>query len=70
MAGVHSCLLPSEYKQLAEERIRVKGVKGVIWKVDVDWSQHSVDMATNSSWESECKYMRRLHWYIKLKASD
>ena len=67
MASVHSFLLPSKYKQLAEDRIRIKGV---MWKVDVNWSQHSVDMATNSSWESECKYMRRLHWYIKLKASD
>ena len=67
MASVHSFLLPSKYKQLAEDRIRIKGV---MWKVDVNWSQHSVDMATNSSWESECRYMRRLHWYIKLKASD
>ena len=64
MVAVHSQLLPRRYTNLAE---REKLIDGVWWKLEVTWALKPHDLAVTPSWESECRYMRKLHWLLKLR---
>ena len=65
MAAVHSRLLPQRYTKESEQRMEDK--QGVWWRLEINWSLDSIDLAGLSSCAAECRLMRRLNWYIKLQ---